>query len=509
MKNFHFLLVIFFFYNLNIQAQYTDDMETCVTDGDPPPIGHWTNMGCDGGSGCDIVCSSVRSRSGDWSGLIPNDGTTQAVLDLGNKIFGGWAIEFWLFIPSGNEAYFNLQQFVPIGEGEPFAHTYFNQGLNNPGVGVIEDTALGAIPFSFPHDEWFRVVMNWDISTGVSLATWELFIDEEFVIFAGTPYTNYNGEHAISLGGIEFSSVSDDTILFIDDIQYNDDIIICFPTEDTFRDTMEYESNEPLEDWWTCEPNSCDLISTAQAHNGTRSGLITDDGSTAVNLDLGGQIYGTWGLEFWQYIPSNKEGYWNLQGQVPFGDGDRIVGNIFFNKDTLNPGIGLIDDCAFGEVNFSFPHDQWFKVMMNIDISSGINSSTWQFVVDGNVVIPEGTPFTNSSGDYPSRLGGIYFSSISSENMMYIDDFNYVDRILSVNDFPTLEVVIYPNPAKNIINISSQEPIKSISIYNSLGNIVAEALGETTIDVSNLTSGLYFIEVTTGGSKSVEKFIKK
>ena len=66
----------------------------------------------------------------------------------------------------------------------------------------------------------------------------------------------------------------------------------------------------------------------------------------------------------------------NLQGAVPIGTGEWIVGNIFFNQDLLTPGMGQIDNTALGAVDFNFPQGQWFKVIMNWDISAGIGLAT-------------------------------------------------------------------------------------------------------------------------------------
>ena len=64
------------------------------------------------------MSSDAQARSGAKSGYIPGDGTTDAVLDLGNKIFGEWGLEFWMLVPNDKEGYFNLQGTVPIGSGE-------------------------------------------------------------------------------------------------------------------------------------------------------------------------------------------------------------------------------------------------------------------------------------------------------------------------------------------------------------------------------------------------------
>ncbi len=501
MKNFYLLLATLLFFNFSINAQFWSDFEDCTGDGVPFPYegNPWTDWGCGGGVGCAIICSTTQAHSGDYSGLIPGDGTTDAVLDLGNKIFDTWGLEFWMYIPSDKVAYWNLQGQVPIGAGEWIVgNVFFNQDNANPGVGLIDDTALGALNFNFPHDQWFKVVMNWDILMGISLATWQFNVDGVDVVPFGTPFTNNSGNIPSSLGGIDFFSISVDNELYLDDFNYVNGFIDPEPNPGPFTDDMEYPNGPPYGDWWVPAP----LI-------GGGIGTIPGDGTTDALLDLGNQTSGLWALEFWQYIPSGYEAYWNLQGQVPIGAGEWIVGNIFFNQDLVNPGQGLIDDTALGAVSFNFPHDQWFRVVMNWDITNGISQATWQFNVDGVDVIPAGTPFTNNSGTIPTSLGGIDFYSISSDNELYLDDFNYVNGILSVNENSFLEIVVYPNPTQNTLNISTQESIKSITVYNIQGSIVKEISGLKSIDVTSLSAGLYFVEVYTDTGRSVQKFIKK
>ena len=72
---------------------------------------------------------------------------------------------------------------------------------------------------------------------------------------------------------------------------------------------------------------------------------------------------------------------------------------------------------------------------------------------------------------------------------------------------------LYPNPAKSVLNISSKEGIevKSISIYNTLGQlvlVVTNAEKVSKIDVSSLTTGNYFIKINSDKGTSNTKFIK-
>ena len=75
---------------VSMNAQYTDDMES-YTPGEPIFVNWWTDWGCGGGPGCAMMSSDAQAYTGNQSGFIPGDGTTDAVLDLENKIFGEWA----------------------------------------------------------------------------------------------------------------------------------------------------------------------------------------------------------------------------------------------------------------------------------------------------------------------------------------------------------------------------------------------------------------------------------
>tara|TARA_Y100000385_G_scaffold4467_1_gene4893 strand:- start:20 stop:1030 length:1011 start_codon:yes stop_codon:yes gene_type:complete len=208
-------------------SEITDNFES-YSDGDPiyttDEGGHWTDWGC--GGTCAILSSSVYARSGELSGLIPGNQTTDPVLDLGNKIFGQWGLEFWIYIPANKGGYMNLQGSVPISSGEWIVgNIFFNQDGTNPGGGSIDDSAIGAVDFTYPEGQWFPVVMNFDISQGIGAATWQFNINGVDVLPAGTPFTNADGTSPTSLGGINFYSLSTDNELYIDDLCYGEGFI--------------------------------------------------------------------------------------------------------------------------------------------------------------------------------------------------------------------------------------------------------------------------------------------
>jgi len=199
-----------------------------------------------------------------------------------------------------------------------------------------------------------------------------------------------------------------------------------------FTDDMEsYTPGQAVyENWWTdwgCNGNCAGFASDNFAFSGATSFYVGKEYNPSSDpvLDLGNKVFGRWQQTMQMYIPSGKEAYLTLQGQVPIGGGEWIVGNIFFNQGLGSPGVGLIDDCALGAVNFLFPHDQWFEWDMRVDISAGLSVATWSLYVDGVEVIPPGTAFTDSAGTVPTSLGGINLYPYSWDVEYYVDDVCY------------------------------------------------------------------------------------
>ena len=263
---------------------------------------------------------------------------------------------------------------------------------------------------------------------------------------------------------------------------------------------------------WDCGGEAgCAIMSTnLQANSGTKSGLIPDDETTDAVVDLGSKVFGEWDLSFSLYVPSNQEGYFNMQGTIPIVDGEWIIGEIYFNEANLNPGGGRIFNSAIGEVLFDFPHDVWFVVSMYYDLSLGISNGTWAMLVDGIEVIPYGTAFTNSDSDTPSSLGGIDFWSSSADCLFYVDDILFTDEIFDIDENSHLDFSIYPSPTTGILNIESKSAISQIEVYNQLGQLVASNSNQNTIDISRVNTGLYFMKIKdVNGNIATQKVMKK
>ena len=158
---------------------------------------------------------------------------------------------------------------------------------------------------------------------------------------------------------------------------------------------------------------------------------------------------------------------------------------------------------------------------MLFDISFGISLATWEMYIDLIEIIPAGTPLTKFDGTVTTSLGGINFFSINEgTNLYYLDDFSFTEpNILGYCSFPLgleddkkVEFSIYPNPATDALYLQSKQEMTSISICTILGQEIYSSKVDSLsyrVDVSNFSSGTYFIKVKVGDTTVTKRFIKE
>jgi hypothetical protein len=70
--------------------------------------------------------------------------------------------------------------------------------------------------------------------------------------------------------------------------------------------------------------------------------------------------------------------------------------------------------------------------------------------------------------------------------------------------------IVFPNPTNTVLNINTNDKneVQKVTIYNTLGQVVKIINNSSTIDVSELKVGTYFISIEGENGKSTQKFIK-
>ena len=82
----------------------------------------------------------------------------------------------------------------------------------------------------------------------------------------------------------------------------------------------------------------------------------------------------------------------------------------------------------------------------------------------------------------------------------------------SVKDLSFYNIDVYPNPASNVINVRSEFTIDNLGIFDLMGRTVKQQISnkkEFSLDVSDLSKGIYLVKLTSGEKEAVTKFIKK
>jgi hypothetical protein len=151
------------------------------------------------------------------------------------------------------------------------------------------------------------------------------------------------------------------------------------------------------------------------------------------------------------------------------------------------------------------------------------NTNTVEFIFE-NINLP----FDNAHNDgyiafkiktKPSLVLGNTFSNSASIYFDYNFPINTntvttTVALLANQDFAFEKYFkIYPNPANTILNIDNKKTIEvtSINIYNTLGQLVLvipNAQQTTSVDVSSLKTGNYFIKINSDKGNTNTKFVK-
>lgn len=115
-------------------------------------------------------------------------------------------------------------------------------------------------------------------------------------------------------------------------------------------------------------------------------------------------------------------------------------------------------------------------------------------------------------GDTFSNSASIYFDYNAP---IVTDPATTTIAILAVKDFEFSDYFsVYPNPANDSLNVKTKGDIKakSFEIYNILGQLVLavpNAMETTTVDLSEFSSGSYFLKINSDKGSSNAKFIKR
>ena len=206
---------------------------------------------------------------------------------------------------------------------------------------------------------------------------------------------------------------------------------------------------------------------------------IRNTGSTSVNLSGiyfrgTGFVYqfpanATLGAGLCVIIASNATLFQSKYGFAPFGE---------FTRQLSNSGEKLVLSDAFGNL---------------VDYVEYSDDIPW--------------PSADGNGSY-LMLAGLTLDNSLPES------WTASNNIITSTEAPAagINFTIFPNPVRDMLSISSDTEISSISLYDLRGNrIIVQRCNDSlcTVDVSGLVSGTYIVRVFTAAGSRAVQFVKE
>ncbi|WP_400078991.1 T9SS type A sorting domain-containing protein [Winogradskyella sp. R77965] len=186
-------------------------------------------------------------------------------------------------------------------------------------------------------------------------------------------------------------------------------------------------------------------------------------------------------------------------------------------------------------------------IALSLTLDDNASETSWQFLDGNNTVIYSGGPYTgpfdanntitetftiNTNECYAFQINdsigdGICCSSGNGSYQLRADDNsllatggdigygetnNFFNGTLSISDFSSESIRLFPNPSSHSIVITTKSIPDSYVIYNTLGQILktsqVKSNTDLEINIESLNSAMYFIKLTKDSVNQVLSFIK-
>ncbi len=212
----------------------------------------------------------------------------------------------------------------------------------------------------------------------------------------------------------------------------------------------------------------------------------------------------------------------------------KVSGGAIPYKFEWNNGLstGDISDLAPGNYTVVITDNQNCRATKSIELSSSSSKMTVTSVIEN-----EGCPGTANGSISLAVSGGVPEYQYAWENQsstssklsnIQAGSFTYtVTDMLGCKTSSTLvvgngictgipgsienvtEILVYPNPTSEKLTIETDMNIRSIIIRDNLGRIVLSLKSANQIELTNMSNGIYYMEIETDKGKSIRKISKE
>lgn len=258
-------------------------------------------------------------------------------------------------------------------------------------------------------------------------------------------------------------------------------------------------------DWqtWSGGSGTSEDATISDAYNHTTDGAnsMEIDANNDIVYMTGDQTSGIYQVKFWYYVPTGQGAYFNVQHD--FG------ANWAFSAEMYDGGSGIITyDNPAVTVNYTFPQDQWFEIVLDIDMETdnvvvtidGTEVGSWQFSL------------SESAGGPMLKLDCINFYGYADVTPpYYVDDFEFIE-VLSGVEPPELELSETSftsdgsaNQTLTLTNSGEEEmTFEALVAYPESNPVFGQSTNNSSFENTNSKE----VSLSLPGSKKLEKPIE-
>jgi hypothetical protein len=161
-------------------------------------------------------------------------------------------------------------------------------------------------------------------------------------------------------------------------------------------------------------------------------------------------------------------------------------------------------------LNFSSGYDIFivkYDTQGSVVWASSVGEPLWDYgnsicVNPSDEVYVTGSFYENSIGFGTTTLDNFGGSDICIAKLTQ-------ENLGTIGNFEKKNIVVFPNPAKDIINIQGITQKSTLSLYDQRGKLITtkETDSSTSIDTKKLQAGAYFLVTATGKNKVIHKIL--
>ena len=439
------------------------------------------------GNPCDAIVSDLYSVSPSNSMLV--EGETDLILWFAdeNLTSGSYTFTHNIYIPTGRTGYWNLQKDVVIGIEWGFQIMYED---NMTAVIDAGGQAAAIVPYSY--NTWYHNIIVVDLDND-----WcKFYIDGELIIEYQWTLGVFGEPGANTLGSVNFyaNPGAGGTLpgAHFDDVCFSSSSVGPFDPPINFSfDPVYY------------------MLCWSPPYGGDSQRLVFETQNSrnliCYNIYINGSLVGTTTDLCWQLDNLTPGVYiFGVSAVYDGGESEIVEIEIIVPVGSFNPPTDfVVNNVGYG--TWIAPDGESQKlVFVTRDL-------TYNVYLDGDLVGNTSNLFWDYTDliDEQTYIAGV--SALYGNGESDIVEYQFMFGYVGVSEILENTISVFPNPAKNNVNIQSDFNITDIVVYDYVGKVIYTIKNSNTknvvLNTSSYGAGIYFVRIETKKGSTTKRIV--